>query len=529
MKTVNKTLKFDVLVIGSGLAGFTAALNLAGKRSVALACKSTLEDGASWLAQGGIVAMLGGLDSIETHVQDTLVAGCFVNDTAAVTRFSEQSAAAAAWLIEHEVPFTREGDEIHLTREGGHSQRRILHVKDHTGHSIQSTLKAHIEAGEITVLAHSVLIELIVVDRVCRGAVLMDNRDQTPVTVWCNQIIIGTGGIGQIYERTMSPESVTGDGIAACWRAGCALGNMEFIQFHPTGLYMPGFPTFLISEAVRGEGGLLFNAAGERFMERYDARLELAPRDVVSRAIHSEMLRHHSPCCYLQVSHLAPDFVKAHFPLIYSTCLERGLDITQARIPVSPVTHYTCGGVVVDADAQTEVAGLYCVGESAYTGLHGANRLASNSLLECVVTGQAAAAHILMQAPVPVQAEDGQYQWERVPGDLEGYARVVRLRLQVLMWQCVGLVRSKCNVYAAAKEIRQMLDLLYPQRRCRYLNRAHQETFNMLTVALAVCESALSRESSIGCHYMADFPQAPAQPEASHLPALAELDARWVA
>lgn len=517
----SNTLQFDVLVIGSGLAGFTAALNLAGERKVALACKSSLEDGASWLAQGGIVAMLGGADTLEDHVTDTLVAGCFLNDKAAVTRFSERSAAAAAWLIAHEVPFTRDQSGIHLTREGGHTHRRILHVNDHTGHSIQNTLKAHIEAGDITVLEHASLIELIVVDKVCRGAVLMDNRSNTPLIVWSKQVVIGTGGVGQIYERTMSPESVTGDGIAACWRAGCSLGNMEFIQFHPTGLYIPGYPTFLISEAVRGEGGLLFNAVGERFMERYDERLELAPRDVVSRAIHSEMLRHHSACCYLQVSHLSPDFVKGHFPLIYSTCLERGLDITRERIPVSPVTHYTCGGVVVDEFAHTEVDNLYCVGESAYTGLHGANRLASNSLLECVVTGQAAAEHILAQAWEPVQVEDWQYAWETVPPELEGYALVVRLRLQALMWQCVGLVRSKCNVYAAAKEIRQMLDLLYPNRRCRYLSRAHQETFNLLMAALAVCESALQREESIGCHYMADFPQAPALPQPSLLAPLA--------
>ncbi len=519
MKNVStKTLQFDVLVIGSGLAGFSAALNLADERKVALACKSTLEDGASWLAQGGIVAMLGGHDSLEDHVEDTLVAGCFLNDREAVARFSQQSAAAAAWLIEHEVPFTRDQSGIHLTREGGHTHRRILHVNDHTGHSIQSTLKAHIEAGDITVLEHASLIELIVVEKVCRGAVLMDNRTNSPVIVWCNQVIIGTGGVGQIYQRTMSPETVTGDGIAACWRAGCSLANMEFIQFHPTGLYMPGFPTFLISEAVRGEGGLLFNAVGERFMERYDERLELAPRDVVSRSIHSEMIRHNSQCCYLQVSHLDPEFIKGHFPLIYSTCLERGLDITRERIPVSPVTHYTCGGVVVDEYAQTEIDNLYCVGESAYTGLHGANRLASNSLLECVVTGLAAAEHILAQAKMPVRVEDWEFSWETVQPNMENYALVVRLRLQALMWQCVGLVRSKCNVYAAAKEIRQILDLLYPNRRCRYLSRAHQETFNLLMVALAVCESALAREESIGCHYMADFPQAPQTLVPSHLP-----------
>ena len=217
MKNVtSKTLQFDVLVIGSGLAGFTAALNLADHRKVALACKSSLEDGASWLAQGGIVAMLGGQDSIEDHVKDTLVAGCFLNDKAAVTRFSERSAAAADWLIEHEVPFTRDASGIHLTREGGHTHRRILHVNDHTGHSIQSSLKRHIEAGDITVLEHVSLIELMVANKVCRGAVMMDNRDNTPVFVWANQVIIGTGGVGQIYQRTMSPESVTGDGISAC-------------------------------------------------------------------------------------------------------------------------------------------------------------------------------------------------------------------------------------------------------------------------------------------------------------------------
>lgn len=514
---VTKTIHFDALIIGSGLAGFTAALHLADEKQVGLVCKDALHDGASWLAQGGIVAMLGGEDSIESHVEDTMIAGCYVNDRDAVTRFSMESAACAEWLINKKVPFTRDDTGLHLTREGGHSQRRILHVNDHTGHSIQLSLNDHIDAGNVSVMEHTSLIDLIVIEGICRGAILMDNLTNSPIIAWAGAVVIATGGVGQIFEHTMAPDSVTGDGIVACWRAGCSVSNMEFIQFHPTGLYMPGLPPFLISEAVRGEGGLLFNSVGERFMGNYDERLELAPRDVVSRAIHSETVRTKHPCAYLQISHLGEDFVKQHFPLIYSTCLERGLDITKERIPVSPVTHYTCGGVVVDENSQTEIENLYCTGEAAYTGLHGANRLASNSLLECVVTGRASAKHILSKN-IKVRPDNIEMRWERVSPRLESYAKVIRKRLQTLMWQYVGLVRVTCNLHAAEREIIETINTLHPDRNCYYLSRVHQETFSLLMASLAVCRSAKARPNSIGCHYMADFPQPPKEHRPSYLP-----------
>lgn len=512
-------VELDVLVIGSGLAGFTAALHLANGKKVGLACKGSLEEGASWLAQGGIVAMLGTPDSLASHVTDTLVAGCHLNDLAAVARYSERSAAASEWLIDMGVPFTREaGGAIHLTREGGHGERRILHVADHTGHSIQHTLREHICAGRITVLEHCTLLELLVEEGSCYGALMLDTRDGSLVEVRAQAVIVGTGGVGQLYARTMSPASVTGDGLAACWRAGCEVANMEFIQFHPTGLYLPGFPTFLISEAVRGEGGILLNAAGERFMANYDVRLELAPRDVVARAILSEMTTANTPSVFLQVSHLGEQFIREHFPLIYGTCLERGLDITTTAIPVAPVTHYTCGGVVVDQHARTAIDGLYCVGEVAYTGLHGANRLASNSLLECIVDGQAAARHIRGRAArrLPPAWDQG-YRWLAASPDYEAQARLVREQLQHLMWSSAGLLRSAGALDQAHQQIVRWLEDLYPGNVCFARSRDVQETFSLLVAALAVCLSARAREHSIGCHFREDFPLAPKDAQPSRL------------
>src|SRR6218665_1613091 len=392
---------FDVLIAGSGLAGLSAALHLAPTHRVAVITKRQLQDGSSGRAQGAIAAVLADDDSFAAHIEDTLVAGAGLCDLATTRFVVENAPASIAWLRQLGVPFTLEGELLHLTREGGHSARRIAHVTDATGAAVQRTLIDAVRGTpNITLFEHHTLVDLISTSKLglpghrCLGLYALDSRTDTVITLRASQTILATGGAGKVYLYTTNPDTATGDGIAAAWRAGCRVANMEFIQFHPTGLYHPHAKSFLISEAERGEGGLLLlppAAAGTRFMPEHDPRAELAPRDVVARAIDFEMKRHGLDCVQLDISHKSPAFLKAHFPNILAHCAALGIDITRAPIPVVPTAHFTCGGVLTDLAGRTDLPGLHAVGEVACTGLHGANRLASNSLLECLVFARATA------------------------------------------------------------------------------------------------------------------------------------------
>src|SRR6195952_4237011 len=414
-------MKFDVAIVGSGLAGLSVALHLAQTRKVAIISKRALLDGASNWAQGGIAAVLDSGDSHKEHIDDTLVAGGGLCDEAATRFIVEHGREAIEWLIAQGVPFTRDDSAelgYHLTREVGHSQRRIIHAADATGHAVQVTLEQKVRAHpNITLFEQHCAIDVITSDRMaaktahatpqaprCYGLYVQDEKTGTVLTFEAEHTVLCTGGAGKTYLYTTNPDTATGDGIAMAWRAGCRVSNMEFIQFHPTCLYHPYAKSFLISEAVRGEGGLLKlppeagTAGGTRFMPAHDERGELAPRDVVARAIDFEMKKRGLDYVHLDISHQSPEFIKEHFPTIYARCLEFGIDMTKQAIPVGPAAHYTCGGIVTDMSGRTDLPGLYAVGETAYTGLHGANRLASNSLLECVVIGRACA-HQIAAAP----------------------------------------------------------------------------------------------------------------------------------
>ncbi|MDD4947660.1 MAG: L-aspartate oxidase, partial [Gallionella sp.] len=401
-------LQFDTLIIGSGLAGLTLALKLADHQKVGLITKRTLMDGASSWAQGGIAAVLSGEDTPEIHTQDTLLAGAGLCDQEATRHTVEHGRDAINWLISQGVPFTQDSDSqfgYHLTREGGHSKRRIIHVADATGRAVQQTLSAKVcQHPNITVLEKHISVDLItghklgLADNRCFGAYALNTETDDVITISAQYTVLATGGCGKVYLYTTNPDTSTGDGIAMAWRAGCRVANMEFIQFHPTCLYHQNAKSFLISEAVRGEGGILKLPNGTRFMPQHDDRAELAPRDIVARAIDYEMKKGGLDCVYLDISHQSVEFLQEHFPNIFARCLSLGINISKEPIPVVPAAHYTCGGVVADSHARTDVMNLYAIGETAYSGLHGANRLASNSLLECLVFAEDAAQDILTQS-----------------------------------------------------------------------------------------------------------------------------------
>ncbi|MEN9467938.1 MAG: L-aspartate oxidase, partial [Pseudomonadota bacterium] len=407
-------LAFDVLIVGSGLAGLSAALLLPSDRRVAILTKRAVREGSSGWAQGGIAAVWDKDDSFAAHVDDTLVAGAGLCDLQATQFVVENAPASIAWLQKLGVPFSKEDGQLHLTREGGHSARRIVHVTDATGAAVQQTLIEKVaQSPNITLFENHTLVDLITSHKLamkpgathaestgatgqkdtknrCVGLYALDEDTDEVLTFQAPHTILATGGAGKVYLYTTNPDTATGDGIAAAWRAGCRVQNMEFIQFHPTCLYHPQAKSFLISEAVRGEGGRLLLPDGTRFMPAHDPRAELAPRDVVARAIDFEMKKGGFDCVYLDISHQPLAFIQEHFPNIYARCLELGIDMSKQPIPVVPAAHYTCGGVLTDLSARTDVAGLYAVGETACTGLHGANRLASNSLVECMVFARAA-------------------------------------------------------------------------------------------------------------------------------------------
>ena len=509
--------EFDVLIVGSGLAGLSAALHLAPTHRVAVITKRQLQDGASAWAQGGIAAVLADDDSFAAHIEDTLVAGAGLCDLAATRFVVENAPEAIAWLRQLGVPFSMEGDQLHLTREGGHSARRIAHVTDATGAAVQRTLIDVVRATKgITVFEQHTLVDVITSHKLglagpqqCLGLYALDGATDEVVTFRAPQTILATGGAGKVYLYTTNPDTATGDGIAAAWRAGCRVGNMEFIQFHPTCLYHPHAKSFLITEAVRGEGGQLKLPArldNHRFMPDHDARAELAPRDVVARAIDFEMKKHGLDCVYLDISHQPAEFIQEHFPNILARCAELGIDITTQPIPVVPAAHYTCGGIHVDLSGRTDIAGLHAVGEATYTGLHGANRLASNSLVECMVFAQAAVKAIAEARSGPAPALP---LWDdsRVT-DADEMVVISHNwdELRRIMWDYVGIVRTNKRLERASHRIALLQGEIQEFYAHFHVTRDLLELRNLVQVADLIVMSAMMRRESRGLHFSRDYP-----------------------
>jgi L-aspartate oxidase len=517
------TISADVLIVGSGAAGLTAALNLAETHKVAVIAKGALAEGATRWAQGGIAAVLEEGDSFEAHVNDTMIAGAGLNDQRVVEHVVESAPRAIQHLIDLGVPFAQDGDTLHLTREGGHSHRRIVHVADATGYAVQQALEAAaVKHPNITLVPDMVAIDLVTgrhasqfsTSGAVHGLYAYNRTTRHVETLTGKATILATGGAGRAYLFSTAPRGATGDGIAMAWRAGCRVSNMEMMQFHPTCLYNLQVKNFLITEAVRGEGGQLklppgVKGGGERFMPRFDERAELAPRDIVARAIDHEIKRLGLDYVHLDISHRDADFVMAHFPNIYEKLLGLGIDITREPIPIVPAQHYTCGGVVVDLNGCTDASGLYAAGEVTESGLHGANRLASNSLLECLVFGQAAARHIVANfARLPDVPEIRAWDESRVAdSDEEVVIAQTWGEIRRFMWNYVGIVRTTKRLERAKHRIdmlRQEVKEYYAHFR---VTPDLIELRNLVEVADLIIRSALSRHESRGLHYTLDYPE----------------------
>ncbi len=517
---MSQTHRFDVLILGSGAAGLGLALRLPEFVSIAVVSKRELSEGSTYYAQGGISAVLDANDSMDSHVEDTLEAGAGLCDPERVKLVVEHGPASIRWLFDQGVEFTRDAKAIdaggyHLTREGGHTHRRVVHAADATGKAVETTLEERVRSRpNIHLFERHIAVDLISGRKLdiepdrCLGAYVLDRQGGEVKTLLARFVAVATGGASKVYLYTSNPDVSTGDGIAMAWRAGCRVANMEFMQFHPTCLYHPQARTFLITEALRGEGGRLLLPNGEPFMPRFDERAELAPRDIVARAIDYEMKRLGAECLYLDISHRPADFVVEHFPTIHARCLELGIDITREPIPVVPAAHYTCGGVVTDEMARTDLPGLYAIGEVAYTGLHGANRMASNSLLECLVFATQAAADIQARLPgVPPPPDVPPWDASRVQEPDE--AVVVSHNWEELrrfMWDYVGIVRTNKRLQRA----RRRVDLLRHEIIEYYGNFPVSndllELRNLVDVADLIVQSAQRRRESRGLHYTLDFP-----------------------
>ena len=515
-----RTQQHDVLIIGSGAAGISMALTLADTLKVALIAKEALTESATLYAQGGISAVLDKTDSLESHTADTLNAGAGLCDEAVVRHVVEHGPQSIQRLIDRGVNFTRESNrknsaDYHLTREGGHSHRRVIHAADATGRELETTLAQQAHAHpNIEIFERHIAIDLITGSKLgrrdnrCHGAYILDRDNDEVVAFAARAVVLATGGAGKVYLYTSNPDVASGDGIAMAWRAGCRITNMEFIQFHPTCLFHPEAKSFLITEALRGEGAKLSLPDGSSFMEQFDERAELAPRDIVARAIDHTMKRSGVEYVHLDISHKSEAFIKEHFPTIHARCLEYGYDITQQPIPVVPAAHYICGGIMSDIHGRSDIDGLYAVGEAAYTGMHGANRMASNSLLECLVFAESASRHIIemLQQPGTPQPLPEWDESRVTDSDEEVVVTHNWHELRRFMWDYVGIVRTDKRLQRAKNRV----DLLQHEISDYYSNfRVTSDLIelrNLTLVSDLIIRSAILRKESRGLHYTLDYP-----------------------
>ena len=506
--------RFDVLIIGSGAAGMSLALQLPTSLKVAVLSKTQLGSGSTFWAQGGMAAVLHDRDTVQAHVDDTLSAGAGLCHEPAVQFTVGRSRQIVDWLVSQGMNFDLREDqqdaefrEFHLTMEGGHSHRRVIHAADQTGRALSEVLATRAaEAPNITMLTDRCLVDVIKTgSRVC-GAYLLRTGDNIVETVSAGAVVLATGGASKAYRYTTNPDGASGDGIAVAWRAGCRVANLEFNQFHPTCLYHPESRSFLMTEALRGEGATLHLPDGQRFVSHFDDREELAPRDIVARAIDFEMKRLGADCVFLDISHQPADLITRHFPQAYERCLALGIDITRDRIPVVPAAHYTCGGVVVDQYGASDVPGLYVVGESACTGLHGANRMASNSLLECFVYAQSAAQHIAESVPGELTPPETWDDSRVSDSDEEVVIQHNWQELRRLMWDYVGIVRTSRRLQHAADRIALLEKEVSGYYGRFQITRPLLEMRNLARVSSLMVQCAANRQESRGLHYNSDFP-----------------------
>lgn len=518
------TYQHDVLIIGGGAAGLSLALRVADRCSVAIVTKGPSKDGSTYYAQGGISAVLSDEDSFSSHIQDTLNVGGSLSNEKTVEFAVEHGPENIRWMQELGVPFSSEifksgKRELHLTREGGHTHRRVVHAADATGKAMSDTLENHARQHDnITFFEHHISVDLITTEKQglanatnsCIGAYILNKQTSRIETFQARFVVLATGGASKVYLYTSNPDGSTGDGIAMAWRAGCSISNMEFNQFHPTCLYHPEAKSFLITEAVRGEGGKLLLPDGKQFMHKFDERGELAPRDIVARAIDHEMKRLGAPCVYLDISHRSPAFIASHFPTIHERCLKFGIDITKEPIPVVPAAHYTCGGVNTDLNGKTDISNLYAIGETAHTGLHGSNRMASNSLLECMVFAQSTAEAITTQINAP-------YQYQKITNWDE--SRVIDSdedvvishnwdELRRFMWDYVGIVRTNKRLERAMHRVSLLQHEIAEYYSNFRISSDLIELRNLTLVAELIIRSAMSRKESRGLHFSLDYPKA---------------------